>query len=217
MQDEAKETDESKIFSENYLPLGNVRFDSQMRFMCEINRMTHIMRRTMLIDQSRRENDAEHSWMLSVMAQLLSEHCVKKVDVFRVMKMVTVHDLIEIYAGDTFAYDAEGNATKAEREKLAADRLFALLPSDQGKEIRALWEEFDAEQTDDARFAASLDSLQPFLHNTLTQGYTWRESHVKKSDVLKRQGIIKETMPSVWPWIEKNLQRGVENGWLIDE
>ena len=210
-------TDETNIFNKNYIPLGNERFDSQMQFTAVIDRMTHIMRHTMLIDKSRRENDAEHSWHLAVMAQIFSEYCTHKPDVGRVIKMVTVHDLIEIYAGDTFAYDAEGNSTKQEREKKAADRLFSILPKDQAREIRTLWEEFDEEKTPDAMFAASLDSLQPFLHNTLTQGFTWCESKVKKSDVLKRQDIVRRTMPSVWPWVEKNIQRGIDNGWLLDE
>ena len=210
-------TDELNIFEKNYLPLGNERFDSQMRFVAAIDRMTHIARRTMLIDQSRRENDAEHSWHIAVMAQLFAEYCINPPDIGRVVKMVVVHDLIEIYAGDTFAYDTKGNESKAQREKAAADKLFALLPQDQEKEIRSLWEEFDQAQSPDAMYASSLDSLQPLLHNTLTQGYTWREGHVKKSSVLARQDIIRRTMPTLWPWVEKNLQRGVDEGWLLDE
>lgn len=210
-----QETDDP--FSAYYLASGNERFDSQMHFIAEIDKMTHILRQTLLIDGSRRENDAEHSWHLAVMAQLLSEYCTDTPDVGRVVKMVVIHDLIEIYAGDTFAYDEKNQITKELREKESADRLFALLPDDQRNAIRSLWEEFDKKATADARFAASLDSLQPFLHNTLTVGHSWKEHNVKKSEVLQRQDIVRATMPAIWPWVLKNIDRAVENGWLRDE
>ncbi|MEG1651186.1 MAG: HD domain-containing protein, partial [Oscillospiraceae bacterium] len=122
------------------------RFEKQLRFIVEIDKMKNIFRKTLIIDGTRRENDAEHSWHIAVMAILLSEYCKdKSVDIMRAVKMALVHDLIEIYAGDTFAYDEAGNSTKEERERDAADRLYALLPQEQGAELRALWEEFDAE------------------------------------------------------------------------
>ena len=135
----------------------------------------------MLIDGSRRENDAEHSWHIAVMALLFSEYATEPVDVARAAKMCVVHDLIEIYAGDTFAYDLEANKGKAEREAAAADKLFAQLPAEQGAEIRSLWEEFDAMNTPDSKYAACMDRLQPFLHNTLTEGHTWRESGTNRA------------------------------------
>ena len=199
---------------DNYLSSGLERFDSQMHFIIEIDKMTGIIRQTLLTDGSRQENDAEHSWKLAVMAQLLSEYCVHKVNVERVIKMVTVHDLIEIYAGDTYAYDTEGNKTKEERERKAADKLYALLPQDQSREIRSLWEEFDRRQTPDAIYAGCLDSIQPFLHNTLTNGASWKKHNTKKSAVLGRIGIVEKNMPMLWPWVQSNLQRAVTNGWL---
>ncbi|MEG2234338.1 MAG: HD domain-containing protein, partial [Oscillospiraceae bacterium] len=147
------------------------RFEKQLRFIVEIDKMKNIFRKTLIIDGTRRENDAEHSWHIAVMAILLSEYCKdKSVDIMRAVKMALVHDLIEIYAGDTFAYDEAGNSTKEERERDAADRLYALLPQEQGAELRALWEEFDAEITPDARYAAAMDHLQPFIHNYMTDG-----------------------------------------------
>ena len=129
----------------------------------------------------------------------------------------TVHDLIEIYAGDTYAYDEEGAKSKEERERKAADKLFGILPSDQGAEIRALWEEFDRRETADARYAACLDSLQPFFHNTLTQGHSWLDHGTKKSQVLGRQSVIRDNMPSLWPWVVRNIDEAVRKGWLLDE
>lgn len=209
-----QETDDP--FSAYYLPSGIGRFDAQMRFIAEIDKMTGILRQTLLIDGSRRENDAEHSWHLAVMAQLLAEYAKDAPDVSRAVKMVTVHDLIEIYAGDTYAYDEEGAKSKQEREKAAADKLFGILPSDQGAEIRALWEEFDRRETADARYAACLDSLQPFFHNTLTLGHSWMDHKTRKSQVLGRQSVIRDNMPSVWPWLVKNIDNAVQKGWLID-
>ncbi len=210
-----QETDDP--FGSYYLPSGMARFDAQMHFIAEIDKMTHILRQTLLIDGSRRENDAEHSWHLAVMAQLLGEYAKDQADISRAVKMVVVHDLIEIYAGDTYAYDEEGAKSKQERESKAADRLFGILPSDQGREIRSLWEEFDRRETADARYAACLDSLQPFFHNTLTLGHSWMDHKTRKSQVLKRQEIIRDNMPSLWPWVMKNLDNAVQQGWLIDD
>ena len=199
---------------QDFMESKNVRLDQQLRFTAEIDKMTSILRRTMLIDGSRRENDAEHSWHITVMALLFAEYASEPVDVSRVVKMCVVHDLIEIYAGDTFAYDVSGNQDKAERETAAADKLFALLPAEQGAEIRALWEEFDAMQTPDAKYAACMDRLQPFLHNTLTDGHTWVEGKTCRTQVEKRMAVIKEFMPEVYKWVEKNIDNAIEKGWL---
>ena len=174
----------------DFLESKNFRLDQQLRFTAEIDKMTSILRRTMLIDGSRRENDAEHSWHIAVMALIFEEYATQNVDVSRAVKMCVVHDLIEIYAGDTFAYDAAGNADKAEREAAAAEKLFAQLPKEQGAEIRLLWEEFDAMQTPDAKYAACMDRLQPFLHNTLTSGHTWVEGGTVRASVEKRMAVI---------------------------
>ncbi len=199
---------------ENFLESKNIRLDQQLRFTAEIDKMTSILRRTMLIDGSRRENDAEHSWHIAVMALIFAEYTVEPVDIARAVKMCVVHDLIEIYAGDTFAYDVAGNQDKAERETASADKLFAQLPKEQGTEIRLHWEEFDAMQTPDAKYAACMDRLQPFLHNTLTEGHTWVESGTCRSSVEKRMAIIKDFMPEVYKWVEKNIDNAIEKGWL---
>ena len=199
---------------ENFIESKNIRLDQQLRFTAEIDKMTSILRRTMLIDGSRRENDAEHSWHIALMALLFEEYVREPVNISRAVKMCLVHDLIEIYAGDTFAYDVAGNQDKAEREAAAADKLFAQLPSEQGSEIRSLWEEFDAMQTPDAKYAACMDRLQPFLHNTLTSGHTWMESGTARPSVEKRMAIIKDFMPEVYKWVEKNLDNALAKGWL---
>ena len=199
---------------QDFIESKNIRLDQQLRFTAEIDKMTSILRRTMLIDDSRRENDAEHSWHIAVMALLFTEYAAEPVDIGRAVKMCVVHDLIEIYAGDTFAYDAAGNKDKAQREQAAADKLFAMLPKEQGDEIRSLWEEFDAMQTPDAKYAACMDRLQPFLHNTLTGGHTWVESGTNRASVEKRMAIIKEFMPTVYKWIEQNLDNAIQKGWL---
>lgn len=201
---------------ENFLSSGNMRLDQQLKFSAEIDKMTNVYRRTLLVSGERRENDAEHSWHVAVMALLFKEYCVEEPNVERAIKMLVVHDLIEIYAGDTFAYDGKGNESKAEREAAAADKLYSQLPPEQGSELKALWEEFDGMETVDAKYAACLDRIQPLLHNTLTEGHTWQNNGAVRSQVEARAGIVKEFMPEVYAWIDKNLDRGVELGWIKD-
>ena len=198
----------------DFLSSGNFRLDQQLKFSAEIDKMTQVYRRTLLISGERQENDAEHSWHVAVMALLFKEYCIEEPNVERAIKMLVVHDLIEIYAGDTFAYDVKGNQDKAEREALAADKLYSQLPEEQGAELRALWEEFDAMETVDAKYAACMDRLQPLLHNTLTEGHTWRDGGAVRPQVEERSAIIKEFMPEVYNWIKKNIDRSVANGWL---
>ena len=199
---------------EKFLKSGKTRLDQQLMFTAEIDKMTGILRRTLLVDHSRRENDAEHSWHIAVMAMLFEEYAIEKVNVARVTEMCVVHDLVEIYAGDTFAYDVKGNEDKNAREAMAADKLFSQLPQEQGNMIRDLWEEFDAMETSDAKYAACLDRLQPFLHNTLTDGHTWVEGGTNRAAVEKRMSIIREFMPEIYEWVAANLDRAIENGWL---
>ncbi len=200
---------------EDFISSGMDRLDMQLKFTAEIDKMTSVLRRTMLLDKSRRENDAEHSWHIAVMALLFEEYVSEPVDIGHVVKMCVVHDLIEIYAGDTFAYDVKGNLDKAEREEKAADKLFAILPEEQGAYIRALWEEFDGMETADSKYAACLDRIQPFFHNTLTEGHTWVESGTTdRAAVEKRMSIVKKFMPSVYPWVEKNIDNAIAKGWL---
>ncbi len=192
----------------------NERMNGQLRFSAEIDKMTSVYRRTMLVDGSRRENDAEHSWHIAVMALLFSEYAKEPADIGRVVKMCVVHDLVEIIAGDTFAYDSTANRDKAQREQKAADILFGMLPEDQGRALRALWEEFDAAETPDAKYAACMDRLQPFLHNTLTEGHTWKEGNTDRAAVEKRMAILKEWMPEVYGWMSENMDHAIEMGWL---
>jgi putative hydrolase of HD superfamily len=199
---------------EDFLSSGNPRLDQQLKFTAEIDKMTSVYRRTMLISGIRNENDAEHSWHIAVMALLFKEYCVEEPNVERAIKMCVVHDLIEIYAGDTFAYDVKGNESKAAREAAAADKLYAQLPEEQGAELRALWEEFDAMETVDAKYAACLDRTQPLLHNTLTEGHTWRNGGARRSQVEARIEIVREFMPEVHKWLIRNIDRAVEKGWM---
>ncbi len=199
---------------EDFLASGNERLDQQLKFSAEIDKMTGIIRRTSLIDRSRRENDAEHSWHIAAMAMLFEEYAKEPVNVSRAVEMCIVHDLIEIYAGDTFAYDVKANEDKADREKKAADKLFSQLPQEQGKMIRSLWEEFDTMETPDAKYAACMDRLQPFMHNSLTDGFTWVESGTNRKVVEKRMAVIKDFMPEVYEWIEANIDRAIAMGWL---
>lgn len=203
--------DESIFITEN-----NERLSRQLRFTAEIDKMTSIMRRTLLVDGSRTENDAEHSWHIAVMALLFEEYALQKPDIGHAVKMLVCHDLIEIYAGDTFAYDVEANKNKEAREKAAADRLFSQLPEEQGAEIRSLWEEFDAVETTDSKYANCMDRVQPFLHNLLTEGHTWRNGGAKRYQIEQRMGIIKEFMPEVYKWIQKSLDESVAKGWLTE-
>lgn len=199
---------------ENFLPGPDEKINQLLKFTAEIDKMTAISRRTVLIDKSRRENDAEHSWHIAVMAMLFKDYAPEGCDISRSVQMCIVHDLIEIYAGDTFAYDPSANKDKAEREQKAADKLFGELPEDLGKEFRQLWEEFDEMKTPDAKYAAAMDRIQPFLHNTLTEGHTWVEGNPPVDMVNKRIGPAIETIPELKPWYDANIQRALEKGWL---
>lgn len=183
------------------------RIAQQLAFVTDIDRLKNVLRRTSLCDSSRVENSAEHSWHLAMMAVVFAEHAGPGVDVGRVVRMVLVHDLVEIDAGDTFAYDDVGNGDREARERAAADRLFALLPDDQGPALRALWEEFEARQTPDARMAAALDRLQPLLANDRCSGGTWRIYHVTRAQVLARMDPVREGLPALWPTVLEVVER----------
>lgn len=193
------------------------RLACQMQFIAEIDKIKHIMRMTLLTDGSRRENDAEHSWHLAAMVIILHEYAPQPVNMERVLKMVIIHDLVEIYAGDTFAYDTAGNQDKEAREQAAADRLFSQLPADQESELRSLWEEFDRMDTADSLFAASLDRLQPFVHNVLTNGHTWKIGKVYASQVFKRMDPIRRGFPAVWPWVEAKINESIQTGLILKD
>ena len=193
------------------------KLQQQMIFIAEVDKLKNIFRRTILTDSSRRENDAEHSWHLALMAIVLEEYAAEPVNLGRVLAMVTVHDLIEIYAGDTFAFDTAANQDKAQREQAAAEKLFGMLDQEQGYKFRQLWEEFDAMNTADARFAASLDRIQPFMHNVLTEGHTWKLGSVTKEQVYRRMAPVKKGMPALWPWLESQVASAIEKGWIKEQ
>ncbi|AIT25596.1 HD domain-containing protein [Bordetella holmesii] len=171
----------------------------QLSFLREIDQLKRVLRQTTLIDASRRENSAEHSWHLALYALTLAEHAAAPVDVLRVVKMLLIHDIVEIDAGDTPFHDATAQAGQAEREQAAALRIFALLPPDQGEALYALWQEFEAGSSDDARFAKALDRLQPLLHNTATDGGTWNAARLNEAQVVARYGpVIERGAPALW-------------------
>lgn len=190
------------------------RLAQQIQFIIEIDKLKGILRQTLLMDGSRRENSAEHSWHLAMMAVLLIEYAPVGVDLLDVIKMLLLHDLVEIDAGDTFCYDLQGNETKAEREMQAATRLFGLLPKDQGAELRAIWQEFEAQETAAARFAAALDRLQPVLHNQQTRGGTWQLHQINRSQVERRVSPIETGAPELWPFVQNLLDDCVAAGYL---
>lgn len=188
------------------------RLRRQLALVVEADRLKRVLRRTMITDGSRHENSAEHSWHLALAAMALAEHASGAVDIARVIRMVIVHDLVEIDAGDTFAYDVAANLGRVEREKLAADRLFGLLPSAQGDEMRALWDEFEEGRTETSRFAIALDRLQPLLLNDAANGGSWRTHGVTKSQVLRRMAPIEEAIPAAWPVVLEIVERNCASG-----
>ena len=197
--------------------IKDLNLQKQLSFIVEVDKIKNIMRRTLLIDGSRRENDAEHSWHLAIMAMLLTEYAEdKNFTLDKVLKMVIVHDLVEVYAGDTFAFDVQGNIEKKEKEKLSADKLFSQLPENQGKQLRKLWEEFDEAKTPDARYAAALDRLQPFIHNLCTEGHTWVQAKVNREQVYKRSGLSMEVLPALKPWMEEQINEAIKKGWISE-
>jgi putative hydrolase of HD superfamily len=179
------------------------RLEQQLAFSRELDKLKGILRRSLLMDASRRENSAEHSWHLATLAVLLSEYAAEPVDLLRVLKMLLVHDVVEIDAGDTFAYDTVNAATQHHREKLAADRLFGLLPGEQGGELRSLWEEFEHHQTAESKYANALDRLQPLMQNYYSGGKSWQEHNVRREQVVARMEPVRIGMPQLWPKVMK--------------
>jgi len=188
------------------------RLERQLAFVREIDRLKSVLRRTSLHDGSRRENSAEHSWHLAAMALVLAEYAPAGTEVSRAVQLCLVHDIVEIDAGDTFAYDSAGYADKAEREQAAARRLFGLLPVDQGIALRAMWDEFEQGETPTARFANALDRLQPLLANLATGGGSWQSAGVTESAVRRRMSPIQHGCPSVWPWVCAAIERATREG-----
>jgi putative hydrolase of HD superfamily len=189
------------------------RLARQIAFIIEIDKLKTVLRRTFLMDATRAETTAEHSWHLGVMALLLTEYADEPVDPLRVVTLVLVHDIVEIDAGDTYAYDETGYLDKAEREERAAARLYGLLPAEQGAELLALWREFEARETPDAKFANALDRLQPFLHNYTLGGDNWREHQVTPAMIRKRVAPIADISTRLADYVERLIVQSIEAGY----
>ena len=181
------------------------RVGQQFAFLVQADKLKNVLRRTLLTDGSRQENSAEHSWHLALTAMVLEEYASAPVNMARVLRMLIVHDVVEIDAGDTFAFDVSGNVTKEERERRAADRIFGLLPAELRSELRGLWEEFDEAATPEARFANAVDRIQPFLQNRETRGGSWRIHDLSREQVLARMDPIRTALPQLWPTVIATL------------
>jgi len=190
------------------------RLQQQMDFIAEIDKVKHIIRQNYLTDATRKENDAEHSWHFALMASILVEYSAQPIDVLRVIKMILIHDLVEIDAGDTYAYDEEAIKSQRDREVRAADRIFHILPSDQAAEYRQLWDEFEARITPEAKYAAALDRLHPLFLNYLSGGHSWKEHGIKKEQAIARNQHMKDGAPELWNFALQLIQEATERGML---
>ena len=194
------------------------RLKKQMAFIREIDKEKQIFRQTYISDGQRKENDAEHAWHMAIMTFLLSEYANEEIDVLKTIRMILIHDIVEIDAGDTYAYDDAAKATQHEREEVAANRIFGMLPEDQGQELRALWEEFEAGETKEARFARTMDNVQPLLLNDATDGKAWEEHEVPLSKILKRNERTARGSEVLWEYSRDELiKKNVEAGHIIKD
>jgi putative hydrolase of HD superfamily len=187
----------------------------QIDFIREIDKLKYIQRRTRLFNSDRHENDAEHSWHLAMMVIILAGHSNASIDILKVVKMVLIHDIVEIDAGDTFIYDTQKNHTNTKEELVAAKRIFGLLPADQAAELIEIWQEFEEGQTAEAKFAKSMDRLEPLLQNTSNNGGTWAEYDVDYQKVYDKKKVINEGSASIWHFAENLLNESVEKGILM--
>lgn len=210
-----------KLIADNFdvelQPGQKDRFRRQIEFILEVDKLKQVQRRTILMDKSRRENSAEHSWHIALTVMVLSEYARDAdIDFLRVMKILLVHDLIEIDAGDTYCHDEKGKKNQAERERLAADRIFNILPPDQAGTFRDLWDEFEDRKTPESRFANALDRVQPLLHNYFTQGQTWLENDIKSDQVKSRMQPVDDGAPVLWNYVSSLIDDAVKKGFLSE-
>ena len=190
------------------------RLLKQIDFIKEIDKIKYVQRRTKLFNSNRPENDAEHSWHLAMMVLVLAEHSNETLDIVKTLKMVLIHDIVEIDAGDTFIYDAVKAHSNTEEERLAAERIFGLLPPGQAEEFIAIWEEFEAGKTKEARFARSVDRLQPLLQNLSNNGGTWTEFGIDYEKVYQKKKVIKQGSQLLWDYAKNLINESVEKGML---
>lgn len=196
--------------------MENERLRKQIAFILEADKEKNILRQTHLSGNGRRENDAEHAWHMAVMIYLLKEYANEEFDLAKAMVMALIHDIVEIDAGDTYAFDDKGMETREEREKLAAERIFGILPEDQGQELRSLFEEYEANETPEARFVRVMDNFQPLLLNNSNDGQDWKEHGIRKSQVIKRHVSTKLGSNEIWEFSEEIIEDNVRKGNLID-
>ncbi len=197
------------------IPGGSERLRRQVEFMLEVDRLKNVLRQTILTDRSRQENSVEHSWHIAVAAMVMAEHAGKTdLDLSRALRMMLIHDLVEIDAGDTYCYDARGRLDQAEREIAAAERIFGMLPEDQAADLRRLWEEFEARKTPEARFAHALDRFQAFMHNYVTEGEVWRRHGIRRGQVEARMQPVADGAPVLWVYVRTLIDDAVAKGYL---
>lgn len=193
------------------------RISQQIKFIFEIDKLKNVTRQSRISDNSREENDAEHSWHLAIIALLFQEYANEKnLDIFKVIKMLLIHDIVEIYAGDVHVYDIEGNKTKSEREGKAAEEIFSLLPPDQAEEYKNLWFEFDARKTAESKYANTIDRLQPIMLNFLTEGHTWKKFGIKSHQVYEKNGHIQEGSEEIWALVQNLLAECINKKYLSE-
>ena len=190
------------------------RLEQQLTFSRELDKLKTVLRQSLLMDASRRENSAEHSWHLATLAILLAEHAESAVDLSKVIKMLLVHDIVEIDAGDTFVYDNVNVKTQAQRELRAADRLFGILPAEQGRELRSLWEEFERHESAESKFANALDRLQPIMQNYYSGGQSWQKHSVSRAQVMERMRAVEVGLPKLWPTVLKIIDDACTAGYV---
>lgn len=194
----------------------NEKLKKDMEFIVAVDKMKSIFRQTSIIGEDRREDDAQHSWHISLMAMTLGEYANDEVDVYKVIKMLLTHDLVEIYAGDTFCYDQKANLDKKEREIEAANKIYGMLDEEKGKEMRALWDEFEKMETKEAIFAAAMDRFQPILNNYYNKGGTWKKYNVSKEAVYKRMEPIKRASKELWAYTEFMIENAIKEGMISE-
>jgi putative hydrolases of HD superfamily len=197
------------------VPGNSERFKRQVEFLLEIDRLKHTLRQTILLDRSRQENSVEHSWHIALSAMIFSEYAgMDGAGLGRVIRMLLLHDLVEIDAGDTYCYDEQAGADQHERERRAAERIFGLLPADQARDFRSLWDEFEEAGTLEARYAHAMDRFQAFLHNYFTQGAIWRAHGIRRHQVLRRMQPVERGAPLLWDYVCTLIDDAVQKGYL---
>jgi putative hydrolase of HD superfamily len=198
------------------LKIDTQRLDAQLSFFREVDKLKQVFRQTLLLDSSRCENDAEHSWHLAMMVLAFKEYAPAPIDIGKVLKLVILHDLVEIDAGDVYTYDEFDPAVKEAKEQAGADRIFYILPADQGSELMALWHEYEDKQTPESLFASAMDKLQPFLHNYYADTAAWRLHDVPKKRVIEKMSIIQRGAPALWPMTLAMIEQADEEGLFAD-